>query len=259
MSTLMKISSLLLLIFSCHVSAQIVPDYIGWVKYMCEQGYPDLPRDRELACEEYTELMQWSKMNPPRYPFKSIGFVYNAPYKTQLLINNKQQVLLRYSSHLPNDNQARLEIIDGKHTSSFIFPMPSNPEEPQNEFINIEKTSNAFILFTQKRLVTIGVNKPRSYWKKYYYLCDRNSAAIISIFTLPLGDNFYQQYPKISITKRNGIILFKIKILDDDKKNSYTNFFYKFKLDNSDRGIDCIDSAGKDGCMGVETLKKIPG
>ena len=202
MKVIISIAYLLLYGFMPKLFAQDIPDFMTWEKNMCEYGYRDSPGDRDAACRGYQELMQWSKLKPPQYPFSSISLDYNVPYRSPLLINNKQQVLLRYSSYLPNDNQARLDIIDGKHTSSFIFPMPSNPEEPQNEFIHVEKTSNDFILFAQKRLVTIGVNKPRNYWKKHYYLYDRNSAAIIYIYDFSLGKNFHQQYPKISIIKK---------------------------------------------------------
>ena len=55
--------------------------------------------------------MQWSKMNPPQYPFSSISLDYNVPYRSPLLINNKQhgQVknvqAFRYLIKLQTDNK----------------------------------------------------------------------------------------------------------------------------------------------------------
>lgn len=221
MSTLMKISYFLLLIFSYKASAQEIPDYTEWVKSMCEHGYPDSPRDRELACEEYESMIHRSKMKPPQYPSSAIEFIYNDLYRTPILIENKQQVLLRYSVYLPDEKKARLEIIDGKNSSSFIFPTPFNQSEPHDELIRVEKISDEFILFKQNRILATNRHRPDGYWNKYFYFYDRRTANLVSVFanSIPLRDDFYYEYSNLSITKKNGIILFKLKMRENSKKN----------------------------------------
>ena len=228
---------------------------------MCEHGYPDSSRDRELACEGYEYILRKSKMKPPQYPYSAIEFIYNAPCRTQILINNKQQVLLHYGAYLPDEKKARLEIIDGKHSSIFIFPTPFNQSEPHDEFIRVEKISDEFILFKQNRILAVDRHRPDGYWNKYFYFYDRRTANLVSVFanSIPLRDDFYYEYSNLSITEKNGIILFKLKMLENSKTKRSYDVYYKFKLNKKEgRGIDCIDSWGEDGCLEVEVLKKIP-
>ena len=252
LKVIISIACLLPYGFMSTTFAQNAENFIASRKIMCEYNASESPDGWDsMICNTDKSMVK-----PPRFSIPS-GITYNSPRPAILLLGN-EKISLHYRAYLPSQKKALLKIVDGIHTSNFIFPTPFDLKSPKDNFISIEKISSDLILFTHNAILFTDKNQPDGYWFKFFYIYDRKEASLVSVFhgIISLEDPSCCQYVNLSATKNNGAILFKVDRLTYNTDTIH--IYFKFKLNkNAEHGIDCIDTSGGNNCTAVETLKKI--